>query len=655
MEYYFDSHDPLNSINNPQLKNEIITNLDRGITSHLILPEDFSKLKKSELEKIYELSYVPITLILEKDKILNKNEDITNIIEILKVIISKILKTTIYEIEILERENFYVFNPLTVYGTSVFENSQYISEFYEKIKIEEFVGYTLLSSSPLTRFIVDKWVKEGEYLLHELGIKYFPIQQEQVSLIPYDKIEFIQRLDNFVSKLTKEGYFSYIFGVFDLDDIEIIRELCLLYDIEIIDTKDISTFILKTSVDFKTSPEEWLRYNLPIVKAGFFPVFSISGDWLYSYDDEYRRKYSFAFKDAVLKYVAYLSFARLSDEHPFIRPFTSLININEDLTIQVSLPSYKLVQQFKKYFEEILKNFYSIVVCKNLKEGIIKRWLIQSIDNDAYPMIFLDKTGNEVLVHRSPLAIQFPSPFDFSEEDMIRGEKELLEKLREYYTKVKVCHDNIEPVTLEEINGMNLEELLNLIPITENGITYCFSNETISKIDTNPLTRRPLSEKTLSRIKYLEFGLRGGFDIGILYGLYEDVPTKINIPPRVDGVTGIIGITRITRISVDPKSRELLGNLFLVEILFSDETTTSLFEISLPTIELEKIDELNFYVEKLWEKGYFFNYWYSAVNKYLDLSSFSILITDPILIHAGRSIFDGNLALNHLKNIFLEK
>lgn len=633
MEYYLDPYDP--NFNN--LKKEVTT-LDRGIVS-------YESTDVKEVEEIHKNSYVPITLTLEKNENIT-GEVITEIRKILKVVVSKMLQTSVDEIEVLERDEFYIFNPVTIYGTSVYENSKYTTDFYTNLKIQDFVGYTLLSTSPLTRFVIDRWVEKKEYLLDEIGVKYLSIQQEQISLIPLDKIDFIERIDTYITKLIKEGYFAYIFGIFDLDDIEIVRELCLLYNIEIVDSKDVSTFILRTNVDFKISPELWLRNNLALIKTGQFPIFSVAGNWMYSYKDEYRRKYSWAFKDAVLKYIAYLAYARLSDENEFIRPFTILTNINEDLSIQVSLPSYELVEKFKENLEEIINNHYSYIVCKDLNEAIIKRWLIQNIDPDAYPIIFKDKTDNNVLVHRSPLAIQNPSPFEFTDEDIKRGEKELTEKMKDYYENVKICHDNIEPVTLENINDMSLDEILNLIPITENGITYCFSNETASKIDNNPLTRTPFTEKTLFRIKYGEYGIKGLFNVGVLYGLYEDVPVKINIPTEK-------GIVRMIRMKVDEKMRELVGNLFLIEILFQDGTTTPLFEISLPTVGLEKIDEVKTYVEKLWYEGYFFNYWYSAVNKYLEISSFPVLITDEILLHAGDSIFDGNIALNYLKNIFI--
>jgi len=67
---------------------------------------------------------------------------------------------------------------------------------------------------------------------------------------------------------------------------------------------------------------------------------------------------------------------------------------------------------------------------------------------------------------------------------------------------------------------------------------------------------------------------------------------------------------------------------------------------------LEKLDELKLYVEKLWYSGFFFNYWVSSVNKFLNLKSFPVLITDEIILQGKDSIFDGNLTLEYLKKAF---
>jgi len=77
---------------------------------------------------------------------------------------------------------------------------------------------------------------------------------------------------------------------------------------------------------------------------------------------------------------------------------------------------------------------------------------------------------------------------------------------------------------------------------------------------------------------------------------------------------------------------------------------TPLFEISLPTIELERIDRMKEAVKKLWPEGYFLSDWASAIYLYSNLSSFPIIITSPVLKRAADSIYDGNVALEMLEN-----
>ena len=612
MEYFTNKYDP----ENMKVEGIFPVKYDKGITSQI--SEDYTN------------AYVPVTLAIEKDKI--KENQLEGLISILIPSISKLLKTNVKNIEVMDRQEYYIFNPINEFGTSIHENPNYLNEFYSTMKLENLSGYTLLSDSSLTRYII----KEFDF---DIDVKYF-LNFAIISLETMKLLELQGEIDSIELSLKSKGYFSYSFGIFDLEDHELIRELCMLFDIKIINDKDISNYILQTNVDFYTTPEEWLRYNLPIIKLGNFPTFTIKNFSTY-YDNDYQRKNGTVFKDVILKYIAYMAFTKLSDKHQIIKPFIFSTFVNEDMSITLSLPSYKLVLEYNEIVTDLLKvkSKYMIETCSSLREGIIKRFMVQSIDDDAYPMIF-NKSGNEVLVHRSPLAINYPSPFKFDEKEMRNGEIELLIKMREYYSKTKVCHDDLEAVTLEKISKMDLDELLNLIPITEGNITYCFSQNTISKVETNPLTRRPLSDETKLKRQYLEYGMRGIFDVGVLYGLYSEIPTKINVETKK-------GIPRVMRIKEE--NRELVGNLFIIEVLFSDGTVTPLFEISLPTVGLEKIDLLKDYVNKLWDKGFFLNYWSSAIHEYLELKSFPVLITDRILLNAKGSIFDGNKAMEYME------
>ena len=633
-QYITDPNDPSNK--DKSIK-DIIEQIDRGFV--VTSDKDIT-------------TYTPLTLSLSKD-VLNiyddetKAEIIVGISEILKPLINYKFDTPVDFVHTSEFKDLYIFSPTTELGTAVFNNPYYPIV----IDLIPFVGYTLLSESQLTRYIVETWVKEKEYLFSDLKVKYYNVKGKYLSLIPIPPLnqfskEAMMRMGEYTATLIKEGYFTYTFELNDLEDMEMTRSLCNLFEIKIIDSKDLSTWILKTDIDFLVSPEEWLRNNLQLVKFGSFPKFTISLN--FSYFNDYIRLYGTVFRDTILKYISYLSFGKLSDDYPFIRPYIFNISVNNDFSISVNLPSYQLILQFKEYVLESLNEGISflnknqkngpwnIVSCDSFEDGIVKRWMIQKIDDDAYPMVFKDATNTEVLIHRSPLAIPYPSLFDLQ-----TNKEELQNEFQKFYKK---CHGDIEPVLLEKIDEMSFEQLLKLIPVEERGITYCFSNDTIDQLKKkeNPLTRRPLKDKVLKTGKYLEEGLRGVFQVGPLYGLYDSFPTKVNIPNDK-------GLIRTIRVPTDSKKRELVGNLFNNEVLFEDGTVSPLFEISLPTVGLEKIDEMKDIVNRLWEEGYFLNDWVTAIVMFLKDKSFPVVVTNPILLNAGDSIFDGNVALEYLR------
>jgi hypothetical protein len=716
-------------------KDDIVTNLDKGLISVKSLEtEDISDLKKhmQESQNLQLESYVPISLTLSS-KLLGKysNNERAEVISALQNIFKEVfnayysspIKYVNVTIQEILDEIIYIFTPYTTFSTLLYENPQHI----QNINIDKYIGYTLLSTSLLTRYVVENLQKQNlEYTSN--NIKYINTPNGYISLIPlfpnssnnvssslsnntYND-EIISRIEDNILKYVKEGYFAYPIGMHDLEDVEAIKQLCSLYDIFIIDDRDLSILICQTTVDFRVTPQEWIRYNLPIIKSGEYPTFTFSFD--FSFFNDYNRLYGTSFHDTILKYAAYLAYTKLSEDSPIISSSITSISINNDLSITVALPSYSLASQMKLYmmeylsaykpisinvFEEIKHNntsngevhtfvnsyfsqssligksknlqkhseTWNIETCKNLREGIIKRWMIQSIDEDADPMLFKDKSDTEVLIHRSHI-IDIHT-FNFSEENLKLAEETLTSKLRAFYTK---CHDNIEAVSLEIINEMDLDELLELIPIEEKGKTYCFSNSTIENLQKleNPLTRRPLSTKTILTKQYLEEGLRGLFDIGPLFGLYPSIPLPIK--EKID-----IGIIKMTREYVNENRRDLVGNIYLVEVLFEDErhtfgnpsfpqssliegrkdyqkykneTSNTLFEISLPTVNLERVSQLREYVNTLWYSGYFLSNWETAVVKYLKPKSIFLLNNNSILLHASDSIFDGNIAFEMLGN-----
>ncbi len=646
----------------------ITTDLDRGVVEHTIISEDIEQISQI----VNSLNYVPVTTSLNKTTIPNNISIdkfmlgiyLEGIKEILKVLANKLLYVDIEFIEIIELKESYNFN------LGVFENNDYLINFIKLSNPDVYFGYTLLNENQLVRYILEKWYESGDYVPQDINVKYLTVNGEDIAIIPIGSDTYeqdntnkiINRMDSYINSLVKQGYFTYSFGIHDLEDLQYVKELCYMWNINIIYETDLSLLVLQTDVDFSITPKKWLQEALQKVKIGSFPFFNITGEWQYSYNDEYVRFYGSLYQDVVVKYATYLSYADLSDIYPIIKPFTVLTNINEDLSIKVALPTYELVIELSNRIMDALKKGISGVdkefggvwltqSCDSLYDGIIKRWLVQSIDDSAYPMIFTSKYGEETLIYRSKLAIKYPSPFIFNEKNINETEEDLRIKLRKHYGH-QICHDNLEPVLLETISDMSLKDLLKIIPTHENNnVTHCFSSDTLSQLNNfiNPLTRQPFSEKVVKRLELLEWGWRGLYDVGVLYGLYQEVPTKILIPTTV-------GLIDMFRINTSQKKRELVGNLYLIQVEFEDGTTSPLFEISFPTVGLSIIDNVRTYIEELWERGYFLSYWDSAIQKFYikkhpNIKSYNVTVTDEILLHAGDSIFDGNKAIELLESI----
>ena len=571
-----------------------------------------------------EIPYVPLLFSIERDKVKSR-EELYGISSILKPLLSKISQSKITDIEIFEGL-LYSFSPINEFGISVYINPEYFESIYSQVDLERLVGYTLLSTNPLSKYIAGK---EG------FEVKYV----ENIAIVPLDFVYF-QDFEFTLNNYIRKGLFVYEFSPFDSDDYEVVKQICKMFDIEIVNKKDPFSWILLTHVDFTTSAEVWIRNNIPLVKMGKFPSFTLHlGAVVKSeYQNDYNRQHGELYTKHLIKYFALMAFAQLSDTYSEIKPFIYNLQVNSDYSVTLNLPSISLIREFSNTFDSIYDNA-NVLLAKNLNEAIIKRYIISNVDPDSYP-ISISGEGQEIIIHRSPLANTYPSPFDFSEENMIKSAKELEDKMKIFY---RTCHDNLEPVSLEEINNMKLEDLLNLIPITENNITYCFSKETIEKVDSNPLTRTPLSEEIKQRFEKMEYGLRGYFDVGILFGLYSNDTDQV-----VD--YSKFGLTQVVRIPVEAEHRKLYGNLFLVKVLFADGTESDLFEISLPTVNLEKIDELKYTVDKLWNSGFFLNAWLKFLlhSDEYEEKNFFVFINKDILLHAKDSIYDGEKALNFL-------
>ena len=206
---------------------------------------------------------------------------------------------------------------------------------------------------------------------------------------------------------------------------------------------------------------------------------------------------------------------------------------------------------------------------------------------------------------------------------------------------------------------MDLSDLLNIVKVKESNITYCYTNNTLLNLTDllNPITKRSLKPEVLDKARLMEWGWRGLFDIGIITGLYQDLPNKILIPPNTGKIV-------INKVSIDSLLYKITGDVYSVEVEYSDGTINPLFDIA-----TEDKDKLETIVNELWNKGYFLGYWSSSIvlysgnqnsgnqnstqgsNQKSNQENINVIITDPLLISAGDTKLAGSRAMKYLSEL----
>ncbi len=646
------------------------TNLDRGLVRYTIdtitnnndNPDIINRID----QLVGEVSYVPITVSMNvsmgSNNMNNNNGSIiTGASEIVKTLTSDILNINIRNVETMRHNDIIIFTPITEELTSVYENPKYLGEYHRLVNLDILGGYQVLSEDPLVRYVLSELYRGSNYVPSDIkaiyvhNIALIPVGNDNDEENHYNKIK--NRVGAIIEKKRQDGYFTYKLSIHNISDILLLNELASLWNSHIVYNEDNINIVIKhDEVDFGTDPEMWFRYNIDIIKRGQFPSITLYGRWQFDVRGDYNQIYDRKWNQAILQYGSLLAYRKLGLKDSLIQPFTHTIKVNNDLSITLSLPTYTHVILFKEYFNDIFNGYqglehngdqsWLVEPCEDLIDGVIKRWYIQGIDKRSMPMVLKNESdGNgteEILVFRSPaIGLYSPNndPFDLKNIDIKTIRNNLTDSLREYYV---LCHDNIEPVLLDHINKMELSDLLDLIEIKErpNQPTYCYSKNTILSLENpiNPITQRPLQDNIIQKALLVEWGLRGLFDVGPLTGLYEDLPQKILVSPKV-------GLPMIAKVVTNPIQQNIIGDVYLVSVGFQDGNITDMFEIA-----NETPNDLKRIVEQLWNNGFFLNYWISAVQEYSnELKSFVVIITSPLLLQGSYSKINGLNAIKYLE------
>ena len=644
------------------------TNLDRGLVRYTIDTVYNSNQNPDAINRISQLvgevGYTPVTVSMDTSRFMltngqiNVGSIITGAKEVIKVLTEQILKVDINNVETLTRENNIItFTPINKNNKSVYENPMYLANYYYFVNMDILGGYQVLSKDPTVKYVLDELYNGQDYVPEDIN----PTYVHGVSLIPvgtaeeedhYMKIK--NRVNTIITTRRQDGYFSIELGLHNIADVLLISQLAKLWHTEIVYEADNVNIILKHDhVDFGTRPELWFQHNLEVIKEGNFPTITLYGIWQFKVGGDYNQIYGKQWSQAIIQYGALLAYRKLGLEDPFIQPFTHTVNVNNDLSITLSLPTYNHVIKFRQYLDDILNGYTSprqgeeswfVQPCQDLLDGVIKRWYVQSIDKRSMPMVlkqtYVDGKTEEILVFRSPAVGLYyrDSPLDFDNVNMTEVRNTFRNELRDYY---RLCHGNIEPVLLDRIDEMKLHQLLDLIEIKEryNEPTYCYSTTTLLSLSSpiSPMTRRPYKDNIIIKALLMEWGWRGLFNTGSLIGLYHDMPSQILVQPTV-------GHPIIVKQMISDLQRNVTGDVYSVSVGFADGLITDLFDIA-----TEDPSELKMVMEKLWHDGFFLSYWVSAVQKYTDrVNSFVVIVTKPLLVDGSNSKSNGERAMNYL-------
>lgn len=609
------------------------------------------------------IGYVPVTIsydLTSFKRYADFGSIITGLSTIIKVITTKLLHIEVKNVETIQLDNNIVlFSPMSEENIAIYENSMSLREYYEALDIKFIGGYQLLSDDPIVNYVVDTFYKDGDYVSDDLHIRYL----YKTAIIPVgktlDSIDFFSEARDKIQQRVREkkqkGYFTYDISLQNISDITIIPDVSQLWDWEYIYDKDMVTVVLKQRIDqnLGTIPSFWLQHGLEKIREGQFPETTLYGQWQFNYlVDEDISQYK-----AIVYYGAVMAYYHLGLDDPYIQGFTQAVKVNPDLSITISVPTYKHLKEYKAYLNETLVGYINddsplnilVEPCKDLEECIVKKYYVQLCDPKAHTLI-LPVDGINVLVTRTPLLDQNNYIFDFNDGELNETynslddvKAELMKNLKEYY---KTCSGYKEPVTLDNIGDMDITQLLNLIKIDErsNQPSFCYDRNTILSLDppVNPMSRRPININILMKAMMWEWGLRGLFDIGPLHGLYQDFRIKTYVQPNLGSII-------IDEEIIDPILQQSLGKVYNVDVKFPDNSTYPMFQIA-----TENLDELKNTTDKLWNKGFFLNYWVGAVQKYSDgMESFAPNIDNPLLLSASDNKNAGTRAMEFLKESLL--
>jgi hypothetical protein len=666
---------------------------------------DLRKLEE-KIEKIrynpLTVTYIPEDR-LTADEISRENQGILSILPALITRLSDFnvstIETTRMSFEGIMEKSRFLYTPLTLdnqpltegKGVPLFYPQEEIDSLIEKINPSALVGYQLLSDQEIAFFAV-----KDDPLMKDLVVDHHRLALIPISRNVDQDVQFLplkRETAMLVEKLMREGYFT--FSHLEPLDLALIEEIALQWRTQIegevnpptlesrdrkrkkdfvdhlllekdnylnIDSnnpenpdpndfdqktftqKDFDSYlrseyghpikVFKTSLHLGDDPRSWYLEALRSIKAGHLPsyIFTPSEAMAIEYLPE---------TEARLQYGAIRAYLDLTQTNSVLIPYIPSVRVSENYSVKAIFGRYEDVLQLMEklqYYWSLAGNWL-VFGCSNGNRDhcIAQRWLIRREHPQYSPLIVTLPDGDRYLVVDTPEPKNFQIPK--VDEKIVHS---LERELRDYY--LNTCHDQMDPVSREEIGQMDLAQLLTLI-VTDDRPQYCFETHTIRNLPSpqNPITMRPFSPKVLSQYALSTLAQDGLYSIGPVPGLLDAVP----VPQLVSPPGGVISIfTQGIESSINP--------VVDVNVTFPSGQISSLFSIWLE----QDRDQFLQKAQELWLDGWFLPPW-AAIQYSLPSNNDSKsrmgkapsllnIRPDPVLLAAGQNRTRGEAALKYL-------
>ena len=633
-------------------------NLENSLISNFYLLHVFdSDYISNIIELVGKITFLPLTITFEYvPKDFPDSQTLQQFLNLAKIYISKILSISVQSLDYSYfsdiKYSYLVLTPYTSNNNPVYIFHKQFSNYSSLLDFQNFIGYQVLHTDPLTRYALEYSYRNNIYSPHNLSVKYvhdiaiFPVSHTNQGYL--EDQEIINYFDNLISSFKAQGYFCYDFDYFTLSDYPLLEQLASFWETSIVYSEDISRIVLQTQFDFGISPHLWFHQSISNIKNNQLPTLMILDNiWVddSSRSNEYSLTYGNPYAKEIYAYSAIRAYSELSKSEPILQHFITSIEIKDNLTLVLPFVSSNNFHRFKQLFKYYLHSSqsWSFTSAQNLEEVAIKRLIIQNHDPLIYSLAFYSH-NKYIIVYNTLDAeeIKFTYP-------LFRKARQTL--IQEFNKIISQCNNssfnnnsspnnnssfnnNLDVVnkiikyndTKSDDNNENSEitKLIKYIPIPEsisNNSQHC---STLFRSN-NPLYKQ-----------FLYNSIQGLYSIGPLKGIYSELPPTLIIKPKY-------GELKLNPISMTKEEEQYFKNIISVDILYPNDIHDSIFEIMSPLNS--KLESL---LNKLWNSGFFLSNWSKAVQDKLKSPSPHIFKNDPYLNSASDSKFNSSATFNYL-------